>query len=199
MSLCWKGFDPGGSLSWWVTTARTSVHFPLPTACVTFAAISSCRNIAFIPILSVDARFGSLWSLNNFAGLRFPPHCICISLLLCLLSSQLGYLPGCNLFIMAYPYCLLGATHILPEGYHPQMSCNQDNNREIREISLRLYLRIILWHYSSGFTTRISLIVQNIEKMLHKNTQTVKIPVLHRSIPPLQISQESSRLTESQQ
>lgn len=78
------------------------------------------------------------------------------------------------------------------------MSCNQGNNREIREISLRLYLRI--WHHSYGFTSRISPIVQNIEKMLFKNIQTaVKIPVLYRSIPPLQISQESSRLTESQQ
>lgn len=147
----------GGSLSRWVTTARTSVHFLLPTTRVIFAAISSCRNIALIPILSVAARFGSLWSLNNFAGLCFPPHCICISLLPCLLSSQLGYLPSCNLFVMAYPYCLLRYTHTLPKGYHPQMSCNQDYNREIREISLRLYLRIILWHHSSGFTSRISL------------------------------------------
>lgn len=109
LQMTWSG----GSLSRWVTTAHTSVHFLLPTTRVIFAAISSCRNIALIPILSVAARFGSLWSLNNFAGLCFPPHCICISLLPCLLSSQLGYLPSCNLFVMAYPYCLLLYTHTL--------------------------------------------------------------------------------------
>lgn len=101
----------GGSLSWWVTTARTSVHSSLPTTRVTF--ISNRRNIALIPILSVGARCSSLWSLNNFTGLRFPPCCICISLLPCLLSSQLGHLPGCNLFVMAYPYCQLGTIHTL--------------------------------------------------------------------------------------
>lgn len=58
---------------------------------VAFTGILSCWNIALIPLLSVGAHFGSLWSLNNFARLCFPPRCICISLSICLVGTSLWW------------------------------------------------------------------------------------------------------------